>query len=140
MSACDRAKKGELDARGFGALDPWRNQLISECVPKKDFALVPEAEWATKLNQEAINLKIGFNDSECVFPVGICESFASIKDRLYTEVLGMDCGFSRSRLKLSHAEYGSLRDERTSAFYNLNDGDSLTVKIKMRGGRRVTGS
>lgn len=140
MSACDRAKKGELDARGFGALDPWRQQLISECVPKGSFNLKPESEWVGSLGKDAMNLRISQNESECVFPVSVSEPFGLIKDRLFTEVLGSDCGFTRSRLKLAHSEYGSLRDDRTPSFYNLSDGDELIVKIKVRGGRKVTAS
>ena len=135
VSACDKAKKGELDARGFGALDPWRNQIITECTPRPKIQLVNESEWICQNGTESITLNIINKDSEIPIPVSLKDPLGSVKDEVYGQLSKPD--FPRNRLKLVHVEYGSLRDERTVAFYNLKDKDSLTVKVKFRGGRKV---
>ena len=135
VSACDRAKKGELDARGFGALDPWRSSLIAECTPRPVINLVPEAEWIAQQACHTMDLTVLQNDSESSIAVELTEQMASVKDRLHSQLARDE--FSRSRLKLVHPVYGSLRDDRTVAFYNLSKSDSLIVKRKVRGGRKV---
>jgi hypothetical protein len=133
VSACDKAKKGELDARGFGALDPWRNQLIAECTVRPKIDLMSESEWITKF--ENVTLKISFRDSEISVPVNLTTPVKSFKAFVYRSLSNPD--FPLNRLKLSHPVYGSLRDDRSLAFYNLGPSDTLAVKIKMRGGRKV---
>jgi hypothetical protein len=135
VSACEKAKRGELDARGFGALDPWRMQLKAECVPRPEIHLVQPDEWMSQQKSDSVNLTILSSDaSSAPFKVGYSEYMASLKDTIF-QALKPD--FSRSRMKLSHPIYGSLRDDRTPAYYNLKDGDCLELKLKMRGGRKV---
>jgi len=138
VSACEKAKRGELDARGFGALDPWRAQLKADCIPRPTIALVSESEWISGLNEKkSVSLMILLDDSRSSsmsFELG--DTIASIKDTIYSSS-SPEPAYTRSRLKLSHPIYGSLRDERTPAYYNLSDGDCLQVKIKNRGGRKV---
>lgn len=135
VSACDRAKKGELDARGFGALDPWRAGLIAECIPKAIINLIPEEEFV--LLQQTPSISINVKHGDTVFPMSssFSDPISTLKDQVYGLFSGPD--FSRSRLKLVHPVYGSLRDGRTPGFYNLSEGESLEVKVKARGGRRV---
>jgi hypothetical protein len=135
VSACDRAKKGELDARGFGALDPWRAPLQAESLPKPNFTLVPESEWKSRSDDDKIMLKVEFDGNTHEISVGQMEPISSIKDRVYSCLSSPE--FSRSRLKLSHPWYGSLRNERTPAYYNLTEGLSLSIKIKTRGGLKI---
>merc|ERR1712048_566692 len=43
IATCDKAKTGCLDARGLGAIDPWRSALVAMATPKqKMFELEPE--------------------------------------------------------------------------------------------------
>lgn len=138
VSACEKAKRGELDARGFGALDPWRTQLKAECFPRPVISLSSEAEWVSKHDgKTSVSLTIlqdGVNSTS--FSFGWNVQISSIEDQIYGAI-SPPPAFKRPRLKLSHPIYGSLRGERTPAFYNLSDGDCLQVKIKLRGGRKV---
>jgi hypothetical protein len=137
VSACDRAKKGELDARGFGALDPWRTALLAECKPRPNIELVSESEWVSKRTDPSITIKLVMPDGDArSFVVSLTESVSQVKDTLYDAVSDV-YDFPRSRFKLSHAVYGSLREERTLAYYNIEDQSELVCKLKLRGGRRV---
>ena len=138
MSACEKAKRGELDARGFGALDPWRAQLKEECMPRPNITLIPEQEWISNMNgKNSIALTILLDDSKSSsMSFELTQTVSSIKDTIYASGSPAPT-YTRSRLKLSHPVYGSLRDERTPAYYNLSDGDCLQVKLKLRGGRKV---
>ena len=135
VSACEKAKRGELDARGFGALDPWRSQLQAECLPRPGINLLSPEEWTAKQNTGQVKLTIITPTGTCTpLTVGLDHAFSKIKDVIYESVTP---DFSRSRLKLSHPIYGSLRDNRSPAYYNLQNEDCLEIKIKMRGGRKV---
>jgi hypothetical protein len=135
VSACDRAKKGELDARGFGALDPWRAGLIAECMPKVAINLIPEDDYVQRQDNPSLNLTIAQDDALFGVRVSFSDSFSIIKDSVYGRLVSPN--FTRSRLKLVHPVYGSVRDDRTPGYYNLTEGETLTVKVKARGGRRV---
>jgi hypothetical protein len=128
VSACDRAKKGELDARGFGALDPWRAGLIAECTPRPVISLVSEAEWISSSMTPEITLSFADFSVTC----NLSDSIAAVKDRVC-----MESKMPRSRVKIAHAVYGSLRDDRTVAYYNLSDKEQLQLRLKKRGGRKV---
>ena len=46
IATCDKAKTGCLDARGLGAIDPWRTALAAMATPKQKLIdLQPEAKW-----------------------------------------------------------------------------------------------
>lgn len=137
VSACDKAKKGELDARGFGALDPWRPQMIAECTPRPKINLTRESDWLGNFpDGHVIQITItSENNSSVSVPVDLAQGVSLTKDSVYRAI--PDPQFSRSRLKLVHPIYGSLRDDRTLAYYNIGDKDSLGVKIKKRGGKKV---
>ena len=134
VSACEKAKRGELDARGFGALDPWRSQMKASCVPRPVINLLPESEWISK-QPSPIKLSITNEATKHSISINLTDSIADVKQQYY-ELLTSP-SFSISRLKLTHPGYGSLRDDRTPAFYNLSDNEPLTVKLKNRGGRKV---
>lgn len=125
VSACEKAKRGELDVRGFGALDPWRVTMIAECVPRPPISLVPESDW---LDQQGGDKKIVLLVSKNGETVSItCNLTDGISDVLK----------QHSFSKLSHVMYGSLRKDRSVAYYNLKDKDCLLAQSKRRGGRKV---
>ena len=137
VSACDRAKKGELDARGFGALDPWRSSMIAECTPRPKIELLNDSEWLSKFSNPVITLKVTFpNDESISCQCSLTDSVAKVKDKILS-MPNVQVDFSASRFKLCHPVYGSLRNERSLAFYNISDQESLTARLKMRGGRKV---
>jgi hypothetical protein len=135
VSACDRAKKGELDARGFGALDPWRSALISECTPKIQLHLIPEAQWLTGQASFEVSIPIETVDGSKLFVFDLRDRISVHKDAVYESL--KDVTYTRSRLKLFHPLYGSLRDDRTLAFYNISSRDTLSISVKRRAGRKV---
>lgn len=135
VSACDRAKKGELDARGFGALDPWRSSLISECTPRIELDLIPESDWINQLGITEVSIRIEAEGFSEIFLLDIHALIGTLKDLVYASMKSPS--ITRSRIKLSHALYGSLRDQRSLAFYNLKGEDTLLVRMKERGGRKV---
>lgn len=133
VSACDRAKKGELDARGFGALDPWRAALVAECTPRPAIKLVSEAEWIANSPSQSITLNITYGDNTWPVACSLTDSVEAVKD--FLAQAGIDV--PRSRVKISHPVYGSLREDRSVAFYNLSDQEPLSMRLKVRGGKRV---
>merc|ERR1719188_1842700 len=59
IATCDKAKTGCLDARGLGAIDPWRTALVAMATPKqKIFELKPEADWLDEYGSDPIKLHI----------------------------------------------------------------------------------
>ena len=135
VSACDRAKKGELDARGFGALDPWRSALVSECTPRIEYGLVSEREWIQNQSKTHISINIEADGLSQIFLFDLVRSVSQFKDLIFESMKPQT--MTRNRMKLCHPLYGSLRDERSLAFYNLKDQDTLLVRVKQRGGKRV---
>eukprot|EP00435_Cladocopium_sp_Y103_P041437 s252_g11.t1 len=46
IATCDKAKTGCLDARGLGAIDPWRTALVAMATPKQKLVdLKSEQDW-----------------------------------------------------------------------------------------------
>lgn len=136
VSACEKAKRGELDARGFGALDPWRASMKEECIPRPDIKLIPESEWLAKLEHREVKVQVSYNDETITLELPLVGEISKIKGAIHTR-LGAPADLPLNRLRLSHPMYGSLRNERSLAYYNIGDGTQLSVKLKMRGGRRV---
>ena len=135
MSACEKAKRGELDVRGYGSVDPWSKQMSAVCV-SRTVQLVKEKDWFRE-NSESIDLIVNeldvdgsgsFSNSFKV-KVNIKWKISDLKDFLtnFTKI-------PRKLIKLTNDRF-HLKDERTLAFYNLNH--QLTLQRKHRGGRRI---
>merc|ERR1719261_901950 len=70
IATCDKAKTGCLDARGLGAIDPWRSALVAMATPKMEqIELVPEKEWLETNGTDP--LKITVNVAICEAEVGM---------------------------------------------------------------------
>ncbi len=136
VSACEKAKRGELDARGFGALDPWRDSMKAECIPRPQIRLVQETEWLAQTHQREVSVQVAYNEDTISLTLPLEENVSEVKQMVHSK-LGSPIDLPLSRLRLSHPMYGSLRSERSLAYYNIGDGTQLSVKLKMRGGRRV---
>merc|ERR1739845_297760 len=54
-----------------------------------------------------------------------------VKDRLHH----IGATIPKHKMKLNESFLGFLRDDRTLAFYNLNNGAMLTLSARVRGGR-----
>merc|ERR1719384_437164 len=59
IATCDKAKTGCLDARGLGAIDPWRTALVAMATPKqKMIDLIPERDWLDRHGEGAIKIHV----------------------------------------------------------------------------------
>lgn len=136
VSACEKAKRGELDARGFGALDPWRQSMKEECIPRPEINLVPESDWLAHMSQKQVSVQVSYDGNSTSVSLPLESDISKIKRQVLLQ-LGSPADLPLARLRLSHPMYGSLRNDRTLAYYNIGEGTQLTVKLKTRGGRRV---
>jgi hypothetical protein len=117
-------------------LDPWRQSLIAECTPRPYISLIGESEWIAKLGKPEITIHVTFPAGEGFSATAnLSDSIAQVKDSILMSSHVED--FSRSRFKLVHPVYGSLREDRSLAFYNISGNESLAAKLKLRGGRKV---
>jgi hypothetical protein len=136
VSACEKAKRGELDARGFGALDPWRATMKAECITRPVIHLIPETEWLSQAPERDIHIRVMYNCHEIRIQVPIDIPVIKLKELIYSS-MGSSADFPMTRFRLAHPMYGSLRNERSLAYYNMGEGTQLQLKLKLRGGRKV---
>merc|ERR1719201_1546732 len=65
IATCDKAKTGCLDARGLGAIDPWRSALVAMATPKQRMMdLEPERDWLDKYGSD-VPIKMHVNLGSC---------------------------------------------------------------------------
>ncbi|CAK9024666.1 unnamed protein product [Durusdinium trenchii] len=139
VAACEKARKGALDERGFGAVDPYKEYLLALARPRKAVIdLVPEAEWLQRFTdaQEVVfNVKADpeIGVSTLRLALQLTHSVRAVKERLIAVGVGMPI----HKMRLREANVGYLRDERTLAYYNLSSGSQLHLMPKKRAGRRL---
>jgi len=142
IAACDKAKTGCLDARGLGAIDPWRSALVAMATPKMEqIELVPEKEWLETTGTEPLKLTV--NVSICEGEVGmptvtmelpLTETSSAVKVKL--TAMGIT-SIPVHKMKLLNENVGYLKDRFTLAYYNLMDGASLELQKRGRGGAKL---
>lgn len=137
VAACEKARKGSLDEKGFGATDPWREYLLRVARPKPlQISLVPETEWAEQVKGPQEFFIDASADSVGVpnfrIWLQLLQTVAEVKGKLADVGLMMP----PSKMRLKEASVGFLRDERTLAFYNLKAGSTLLLVLKRRAGHR----
>eukprot|EP00435_Cladocopium_sp_Y103_P019884 s840_g4.t2 len=138
VAACEKAKKGSLDARGFGTVDPYKEYLLTIAKPKREWVdLVPEQQWLEQTTdaQEVI-FDVRADPEAGVSAIRLClqldRTVRSVKERLAAVGVQMPV----QKMKLREASIGYMRDERTLAYYNLKSGSKVQLVAKQRGGRR----
>jgi len=142
IAACDKAKTGCLDARGLGAIDPWRSALVAMATPKMEqIELVPEKEWLETTGTEPVKLTV--NVSCCEAEVGmpmvtmelpLTETSAAVKCKL--TAMGIT-SIPVHKMKLLNENVGYLKDRFSLSYYNLMDGASLELQKRGRGGCKM---
>jgi len=142
IAACDKAKTGCLDARGLGAIDPWRSALVAMATPKiEQIELVPEKEWLETNGQDPV--KITVNVSICEAEVGmpmvtmelpLTETSSAVKVKL--TAMGIT-SIPVHKMKLLNENVGFLKDRFTLAYYNLMGGAALELQKRGRGGAKL---
>lgn len=139
IATCDKAKTGCLDARGLGAIDPWRSALVAMATPKqKMIDLEPERDWLD--SHSTLPIKLHVNLGSCEKEVGmprvtvevpLSETAAAVKSKLAS--MGIE-SVPANKMKLHVEPVGFLKDRYTLAFYNLNDGAELELSVRKRAG------
>ena len=138
VAACEKARKGSLDARGFGTVDPYREYLLAVAKPKRQFVdLVPEEQWLEQYaNVQEVIFDVKADPQAGVSTIRLClqlnRTVWAVKERLAAVGVRMPV----EKMKLREARIGYMRDERTLAYYNLTTGSRVQLVAKQRGGRR----
>jgi len=139
IATCDKAKTGCLDARGLGAIDPWRSALVAMATPKqKQIDLEPERDWLDSHSTEAVKLHInlGACEKEVGMPkvtieVPLSDTAAEVKTKLAN--MGVE-SVPTNKMKLHADSVGFLKDCYSLAYYNLDDGAELELSARKRAG------
>lgn len=139
IATCDKAKTGCLDARGLGAIDPWRSALVAMATPKqKMIDLEPERDWLDKYGTDPIKLhvNIGIAEKEVGMPrvtveLPLTDTAAAVKSKLAS--MGIE-SIPVNKMKLHTEPVGFLKDRYSLAYYNLNDGVELELSVRARAG------
>jgi len=142
IATCDKAKTGCLDARGLGAIDPWRTALVAMATPKqKMIDLKPERDWLDKYDEgHVIKIKVNvksvegeLGQEEVTVELPLSETAAGVKAKLVA--LGVK-SLPANRMKLHTDPVGFLKERFSFAFYNLEDNVTLTLSARKRAGTR----
>eukprot|EP00439_Symbiodinium_sp_Y106_P075644 s391_g15.t1 len=90
IATCDKAKTGCLDARGLGAIDPWRTALVAMATPKqRQIELKSEQDWLDQKGETPIKINVdvtvveselGMNSVTVELP--LTETCAAVKAKL----------------------------------------------------------
>lgn len=143
VSACEKAKQGALDVRGFGAIDPWKAHLNAKSLGKRasnvalSINLENEMEFLdrmgdTALCQVTVNVKA---DADCptekiTLDVPWTTLVRDVKDQL----CALGVSWPVNKIKLKDTVLGFLKDKYTLAYYNLQEGTTLELSGRTRGG------
>ena len=132
VSSCEKAKRGELDVRGYGSIDPWAKQMESVCVPvKRLINLVPEQRWLDQHPNAQVNIEVQT-------PTTKFRVISSIKSKIRDLKLQLEASkIPFNQMTLIHPKLSVLRNDRSLAFYNFQVQTQLTLRLKFRGGRKI---
>jgi len=139
IATCDKAKTGCLDARGLGAIDPWRSALVAMATPKqKMIDLEPERDWLDKYGTDTIKLHVNIGALEkevgmarVTVELPLNETGEAVKGKLSS--MGIE-SVAVNKMKLHNDTVGFLKDRYTLAFYNLLDGAEIDLSVRKRAG------
>jgi len=141
IATCDKAKTGCLDARGLGAIDPWRTALVAMATPKQRlFELKPEQDWLDIKGESPIKINVDVSDVEnelgmstVTVELPLSETCAAVKAKLVA--MGVR-SISANKMKLHAEPVGFLKERHSFAFYNLSDGVTLALSCRKRAGTK----
>jgi len=142
IATCDKAKTGCLDARGLGAIDPWRTALVAMATPKqRQIELKTERDWLDE-HEDKDNIKIHVDVSSVESELGVpsvtvelplTESSSAIKAKLVA--MGIR-SLPPNRMKFHTESVGFLKDRHSFAFFNFADGVTIALSERKRAGNR----
>eukprot|EP00933_Yihiella_yeosuensis_P027591 TRINITY_DN2148_c0_g5_i1.p1 TRINITY_DN2148_c0_g5~~TRINITY_DN2148_c0_g5_i1.p1 ORF type:complete len:571 (+),score=162.93 TRINITY_DN2148_c0_g5_i1:82-1794(+) len=142
IATCDKAKTGCLDARGLGAIDPWRTALVAMATPKqKQIDLKPERDWLDEKGEGLIKINVDVSAVESelglstvTLELPLTETCAAVKAKLVA--MGVR-SISANAMKLHTDPVGFLKERFSFAYYNLSDGVTLDLTRRKRGGQAL---
>jgi len=141
IATCDKAKTGCLDARGLGAIDPWRTALVAMATPKQRlFEFKPEQDWLDIKDESPIKINVDVSDVEnelgmstVTVELPLSETCAAVKAKLVA--MGVR-SISANKMKLHAEPVGFLKERHSFAFYNLSGGVTLALSCRKRAGTK----
>jgi hypothetical protein len=143
IATCDKAKTGCLDARGLGAIDPWRTALVAMATPKqRQVDLKPECEWLEQHEENAvIKIQVSLGDAveaelgvpSVTVELPLTETSSAIKAKLVA--MGVKA-VAQNKMLLNNESVGFLKDRHSFAFYNFAEGVSCALTEQKRAGSR----
>jgi len=141
IATCDKAKTGCLDARGLGAIDPWRTALVAMATPKQKLVeLKSEQDWLDEKGDSPIKINVDVSVvegelgmSNVTVELPLTETCAAVKAKLVA--MGVR-SIPANRMKLHSEPAGYLKERFTFAFYNLGDGVTLSLTQRKRAGSK----
>lgn len=148
IAATDKAKRGELDVRGFGAIDPWKATLEAlkcrhyswakwraiESIPEDQF--LDEKSGADSICSLVVDVSVQPPESGCT-TIDLQMPYTSSIDELKDRVVEAGVFIPKNKMHISDpVTIGVLKASRTLAFYNVSHGSTLKVGVKKRGGAK----
>jgi len=149
IAATDKAKRGELDVRGFGAIDPWKATL--EALRCRQYSWVkwramefePEDVFYEQNGGADTIVNLTIDVSACpdasVESVDVSVPLKATIDEIKDKVVAAGIFVPKPKMQIqAPMPTGSMRARETLAFYNITDGTKLKVGLKKRGGTKHT--
>lgn len=138
-SMCMRAKRGELDPRGYGAVDPWKNHILAMVnYDKKEninkMKLEEENKWIEDVDEgEPIQVVISCGKCEKMGKesLDVKLPLTAKIDEVVEKVLSEGCDWPKRKIRVRHSKLGFLRNERSLAYYNAQPAASFELEICM---------
>jgi len=154
VSACEKAKQGALDVRGFGAIDPWKAHLNAKSQGRRQSSyglaidLKPEEEFLKKLQgipeddtlpdecdsrvKLTINCKNDPNAGQQT--VNLEVPYTSTIEDIKIKLTENGVTWKQNKIKLRDNNLGYLKNPYTLAYYNVKSEINLTIEERDRGG------
>jgi len=145
-SMCMRAKRGELDPRGYGAVDPWKNHINAMINYNKrekinTLSLEPEDKWIEDTDEgEPIQVVVMTDKCSAFGQEQYSEQFpltATVGD-IIDKLIGAGVNWPKNKCRMRSMKLGFIKENRTLAFYNCKADEKFHLELCMnlRGGHR----
>lgn len=135
VSVCARAKRGELDPRGFGAMDPWKMHIQAMINSKDDEVILePEEEWKEKVDGN-VQVTVDVSKAQPQMPqlqldIPVTTTILGLQHKLKEQGISWPI----NKMKFRHGVMGWLKPQYSLAYYNFEVANNkLELVLKARG-------
>eukprot|EP00397_Hematodinium_sp_SG-2012_P052861 GEMP01062763.1.p1 GENE.GEMP01062763.1~~GEMP01062763.1.p1 ORF type:complete len:261 (+),score=59.77 GEMP01062763.1:70-852(+) len=145
VSACEKAKQGALDVRGFGAIDPWKAHLNTKSLGKRTSSMAAainlenEMEFLDRVGDTALCLIVvncEKDEGSAQPTITLNVPWTTLVGEVKAQLSQQGVTLTPNKIKLKDSILGFLKDKYTLAYYNLAKGTTLVLEKKDRGGVR----